>query len=118
MLNSKTQALNIFQGRLFLIEIPLKSMRGGISGRHESSFNNLIPQKLLSAEAGNGNVKAKVFFQALSGNSKEGGSLDLLHGDGILLISELTGGSPCPAARSATPSRIVSKKAMRPRCRA
>ena len=92
VLNSKTQALNVFQGRLFLIEIPLKAMRAGISGRHESSFSNAIPQKLLSAEAGNGNVKAKVFFQALSGNRKEGGGLDLIHGDGLLLISELTGG--------------------------
>lgn len=92
VLNSKTRALKIFQGKRFVIEVPLKSMCGAISEKHKESFNEVVAQKLLSAGAENGNVKVKVYFQNLAGNRKEGGGLDLTRGDGLLLISEKTGG--------------------------
>lgn len=100
VLNTKTQALKIFQGKRFVIEVPLKSMCGAISEKHKGAFNEVVSRKLMSAGAENGNVKAKVYFQNLTGNRKEGGGLDLTHGDGLLLISEKTGGI-VPSARDA-----------------
>lgn len=86
------KSLKIFEGKLFKIEVPLKSVAAGIMAGREHERSGIVPQSLMSAEAGNGTVKVKVYFYSLSGDRGEDGAVSFTSGHGLLLIKEKTGG--------------------------
>ncbi|MBI4351389.1 MAG: DUF4153 domain-containing protein [Elusimicrobia bacterium] len=88
VLNGKTQSLKLFKGRLFRIEVPLKPVRDGLSGKYKEIHSDAVPQELLSASAENGSAKVKVYFYVLAGNRKDDGEMEFTHGEGLLLVKE------------------------------
>ncbi len=92
VLDSATQKLKVFKGRLFKIEVPLKPVCVGISGLDSTSRSETVPQNLMSAAAENKFVKVKAYFQRLSGERKDNGEMSLSYGEGLLLVKEKAGG--------------------------